>query len=108
LLKAKIFWLVGPQIVGVLIGFIIGLALLDKIEDKKPQTQAVRVEQSGIAKVGTKDNPFDWSSATRQLGTAKDLPADSSMEIYVKTASGAVRLATPEEIQWTRRQAGLE
>jgi hypothetical protein len=48
--------------------------------------------------LGTEEHPFDWSSWNKQIASAPSLP-DEGAQIYVKTASGNVRLAKTGEIK---------
>jgi hypothetical protein len=58
------------------------------------------VESAQRDRLGTRRNPYDWTSEAAQLANA-DIPAGS----YIRTASGSVRQARAEEIAWAKREA---
>jgi hypothetical protein len=75
------------------------------LRDKNSQALAVKVKVKDAAwtpngKLGSQDNPYDWSTPTAQMKNA-DIPAGS----YIKTASGKIRQATAAEIAWAKKEA---
>jgi tetratricopeptide (TPR) repeat protein len=52
------------------------------------------------APLGSRENPYDWSSVEKQLANA-DIPYGS----YIKTGRGTIRLAEDSEIRWARGAA---
>ena len=53
--------------------------------------------------LGTEENPFDWSTAEKQIASVPDLP-DEGTEIYILSVSGNVRLVKAGEIAWAKNE----
>ncbi|GHU01262.1 hypothetical protein FACS1894147_00770 [Spirochaetia bacterium] len=63
----------------------------------------IQSSNGDISELGTRENPFDWSSLSRQLASAPSLPREGT-SIYVKLPSGKVRLVRRGEITWTKTE----